>query len=220
MGDTVHLGVPSRARRKVLRPIVLATTAVCLIVTACADDGRELAQPADWQTTTTRPPPPTSAPPSEPSESGVVLSSPDFEPGDAIPVSATCADDNVFPNLAWTGVPAGVGELAVTLSDQTDPNEPLLLWLMAGIPPNRTGLDAGLLPDGAYETLNDYGNPGFGTPCLESFQTGRRDIQFRLYLMPGSSGLQAGDPGNEAWDSLRAQATETASLLATVDSQG
>lgn len=190
-----------------------------LVAAGCANDGRELAQPADWQTTTTRPPPPTSALPSEPSESGVVLSSPDFEPGADIPVSATCAGDNVFPNLAWTDIPAGTGELALTLSDQTDPNEPLLLWLMAGITPNRTELEAGFLPDGAYETLNDYGNPGYGTPCLESFQTGRRDLQFRLHLLPGVSGLQSGDPGNEAWDSLRAQATETASLLARVDSQ-
>ncbi len=202
-----------------IRPVMLVLAAAVLLLSACADDGRELAQPADWQTTTTRPPPPTSAPPSETSVSGVELSSPDFGPGEDIPMSATCAGDNVFPNLTWTSVPAGTGELAITLSDQTDANEPLLLWLMAGIPPDRTGLDAGLLPEGAFETLNDYGNPGYGTPCLESFENGRRDIQFRLYLLPGPSGLQAGDPGNEAWDSLRAKATETASLLARVDSQ-
>ncbi len=192
---------------------------VGVVAGACASDGRELAQPADWQTTTTRPPPPTSAPPSEASESGAELWSADFEPGGEIPVSATCAGENVFPSLEWGGVPAGVGELAVTLSDQTDPNEPLLLWLMAGIPPDRTGLDSGFLPEGAFETLNDYGNPGYGTPCLESFQTGRRDLQFRLYMLPGVSGLQSGDPGNESWDSLRAQAIETASVLARVDSQ-
>ena len=149
----------------------------------------------------------------------MVLTSPDFEAGGEIPLAATCAGDNVFPNLNWSQIPADIGELAVTLSDQTDPNEPLLLWLMAGISPDRTSLEAGFLPEGAYETLNDYGNPGYGTPCLESFQTGRRDVQFRLYLLPGMSGLEAGDPGNEAWDSLRAQAIETASLLARVESQ-
>ncbi|MDH5521450.1 MAG: hypothetical protein OEZ14_13055 [Acidimicrobiia bacterium] len=218
MRDRFQLGLRRRTRNA-MRPVLLVAAAVALLLSACADDGRVLAEPADWQTTTTRPPPPTSAPPSEPSESGAVLSSPDFEPGGEIPVSATCAGDNVFPNLSWSGVPAGVGELAITLSDQTDPKEPLLLWLMAGIPPNRTELDAGFLPEGAFETLNDYGNPGYGTPCLETFQTGRRDIQFRLYLLPGTSGLQVGDPGNEAWDSLRAQATETASLLARVESQ-
>ncbi len=219
MQHGAQLDIRFRDRWRSLLPFTLAVVVSALIVSACADDGRELAQPAEWQTTTTRPAPPTSAPPMEPSESGVVLSSPDFGPGDEIPVSATCAGDNVFPNLAWSGVPGGVSELAITLSDQTHPNEPLLLWLMAGIPPSRTGVDAGFLPEGAFETLNDYGNLGYGTPCLESFQTGRRDIQFRLYLLPGVSGLQSGDPGNEAWDALRAQAVETASLLARIDSQ-
>jgi phosphatidylethanolamine-binding protein (PEBP) family uncharacterized protein len=198
---------------------ILALAAFALAVAGCADDGRTLAEPADWQTTTTRPPPPTSAPPQEVSDSGLTLSSPDFNPGDDIPVSATCGGSNVFPSLAWTVPPAGSAELAVTLSDHTDPAEPLLLWLMAGIDPSRDGLQSGFLPDGAFETLNDYGNPGYGTPCLESFASGRRDLQFRLYVLNQPSGLQAGDSGNEAWDSLRAQAVETASLLARVDGQ-
>lgn len=185
----------------------------------CASDGRDLAEPADWQTTTTRPPPPTSALPQEVSLSGVTLSSPDFDPGEDISVSATCGGDNLFPNLDWANVPGGTAELAVTLVDQTDPDEPLLLWLMAGIKPDRTSLQSGFLPDGAIETLNDYGNPGYGTPCLESFASGRRDLQFRLYVLTQPSGLEAGDPGNEAWATLRASTTETASLLARIDSQ-
>jgi len=198
---------------------MLSLSAAVLITAGCASDGRELAEPAEWQTTTTRPPPPTSALTQEQSSSGVTLSSPDFEPGGDIPTSATCAGDNLFPNLEWNNVPGGTGELAVTLVDQTDPAEPLLLWLMAGITPGRTNLQSGFLPDGAYETLNDYGNPGYGTPCLESFSTGRRDLQFRLYVLPQVSGLQRGDPGNEAWATLRASATETASLLARIDSE-
>jgi phosphatidylethanolamine-binding protein (PEBP) family uncharacterized protein len=185
----------------------------------CARDGRELAEPADWQTTTTRPPPPTSAPIQEVGVSGVTLSSPDFEPGADIPAAATCAGANVFPNLEWEAIPGGTAELAVTLVDQTDPAEPLLMWLMAGIDPTRSGIQSGFLPDGAFETLNDYGNPGYGTPCLENFASGRRDLQFRLYVLPRTSGLQSGDPGNEAWDTLRALGTETASLLARIDSQ-
>lgn len=186
----------------------------------CANDGRELAQPASWQTTTTRPPPPTSAPPSEAAESGVRLSSPAFEPGGNIPVSATCAGDNIFPQLNWTAAPAETTELAVTLSDQTNPDEPLLLWLMAGIDPTTTELPAGTLVDGAVETLNDYGNLGYGTPCLENLSAGRRDLQFRLYMLNESSGIQGGDPGNESWDTLRSASVESASLLARIDAQG
>ena len=199
---------------------LLASVAVAvLLAAACADDGRDLAAPAPWQTTTTRPPPPTSAPPQEIGQSGLTLTSPLFEPGDPIPVSATCAGDNVFPDLAWTAVPATAVELAVTLADQTDPENPLLLWLMAGIDPGRAGLDAGIMPTGAFETLNDYGNPGYGTPCLERFSDGQRDLQFRLHVLNQPSGIAPGDPGNEAWATVRAGSVETASLLARVDSQ-
>ncbi len=203
----------------------LAAAAVLTLVgswalAGCADDGRELAQPQSWQTTTTRRPPPTSAPEQEASTSGVELTSPAFGPGEDIPVSATCAGDNVFPELQWTPVPAETSELAVTLSDQTNPDEPLLLWLMAGIDPTLSRLPAGTLPAGAFETLNDYGNPGYGTPCLENFANGRRDLQFRLHILERASGIQPGDPGNESWDTLRSATAESASLLARIDAQG
>lgn len=209
-------------RRSLPALVVAAVLALVGLGTAagCADDGRELAQPQSWQTTTTRPPPPTSAPDQEASASGVELTSPVFEPGGDIPVSATCAGDNVFPELQWTSVPAETAELAVTLSDQTDPDEPLLLWLMAGIDPALTRLPSGTLPAGAFETLNDFGNPGYGTPCLENLTNGRRDLQFRLYILDQTSGIQPGDPGNDSWDTLRSSAVESASLLAQIDARG
>lgn len=193
---------------------------MALVSSACVDDGRDLAVPSSWQTTTTRPPAPTSALEQEISESGLTLTSPMFEPGGDIPVSATCAGDNVFPALSWAGVPANAVELAVTLSDQTDPNEPLLLWLMAGIDPDRDGLEGGRMPVGAFETLNDYGNPGYGSPCLDTFSSGLRDLQFRVHVMTQPSGIAPGDPGNEAWDSVRAQSVESAALLARIVSEG
>jgi phosphatidylethanolamine-binding protein (PEBP) family uncharacterized protein len=193
---------------------------VGLGLSACADDGRDLAAAQPWQTTTTRPPPPTSALDQETGETGVALTSPAFEAGADIPVSATCAGDNVFPDLAWSGVPQNAVELAITLSDQTEPEEPLLLWLMAGISPTNTGLAAGTMPVGAFETLNDYGNPGYGTPCLDTLASGRRDLQFRLHVMTEPSGIAPGDPGNEAWATVRSRSVDSASLLARIDSQG
>lgn len=141
-----------------------------------------------------------------------------FDPGADIPVLATCAGANVFPELRWTGVPPAAVELAVTLSDQTDPEDPLLLWLMAGISPDRSRLESGIQPTAAFETLNDYGNPGYGTPCLETFSSGRRDLQFRLHVLVQPSGIAPGAPGNEAWATLRAASVDSASLLARIDS--
>jgi len=105
------------------------------------------------------------------------------------------------------------------LSDQTDPSQPLLLWMMAGLDPEAGVLAQGNQPPGAFETLNDYGQPGWGNPCLESFQNGRRDLQFRLYSLNQPSGISTGAPGNVAWDQLAALATDSASILMRITSQ-
>ncbi|MEL7210496.1 MAG: hypothetical protein AAGK32_20075, partial [Actinomycetota bacterium] len=180
---------------------------LALAIAGCSSDGRALAEPSPDQTTTTRPLPPTSAPEQEESESGLSLISPDFTPGAIAPVDTTCAGVNTWPELQWDQVPATATELAITLTNQTNPEEPLLLWLMAGISPNETGLLPGQPPAGAFETLNDYGNLGYGSPCVESLaedQTGPVELQFRIHVLEQPSGLAGGSPGNDAWDMLAA----------------
>jgi phosphatidylethanolamine-binding protein (PEBP) family uncharacterized protein len=153
----------------------------------------------------------------EESPTGLSLTSPDFDPGGLAPIDTTCDGANKFPNLAWSGVQPSAAEIAVTLSDQTNPEEPLLLWLMAGISPSVVALDSGFAPAGAFETLNDYGNLGYGSPCLETLEEGRRDLQFRIYVLDQPSGIASGDPGNRSWESIRAQATDSATVLMRID---
>lgn len=205
------------SRRPSLIPC-LAALAMMVVVAGCSHDGRALADPQPWQTTTTRPSPPTSAPDSQAAKSGLALTSPDFTPGGTAPAESTCAGRNVFPRLQWVNLPANTVEVAVALSDQTDPKQPLLLWLMAGITPLEGGLQAGTAPAGAFETLNDYGNPGYGSPCLEDLPDGKRDLQFRVYALSQPSGLAAGSPGNEAWDQVEARSIDSASVLMRIDS--
>lgn len=188
-----------------------------LLLAGCASDGRTLAEPEDWQTTTTRPLPPTSAPPQEESQTGLSLSSPDFAAGGEAPEATTCRDNNQFPNLRWSQLPTSAAEVVVVLSDQTNPEEPLLLWLMAGINPTATSLDAGTLPAGAFESLNDYGNHGYGSPCIDELGSGPRDLQFRVYVLNEPSGLAPQDPGNQAWETVKARSVDTASLLMRVN---
>ncbi len=193
--------------------MVLLLTLAALIAASCASDGRDLAAAQEWQTTTTRPPPPTSAPDIEVSESGLTLTSPAFEAGGELPESATCLGENIFPELNWGEVDPRAVEIAVSLSDQTDPEVPVLMWLMAGIPPTETGLQAGTMPIGGFETTDDYGITGYGQPCLDSYSGGQRDLQWRVYVLPQPSGLAPGHPGNEAWEAVRKNAIDTASIL-------
>ncbi len=198
----------------------LVVIALLVIASGCATDGKDLATPSPDQTTTTRPLPPTSAPNQSDGFEGMTVSSPDFEPGGEAPVSATCSGGvNLHPGFQWSNVPEGASELAITLSDQTDPQSPLLLWLMAGIDPAAGVLAQGDLPAGSFETLNDYGQPGWGNPCLESFQNGRRDLQFRLYALGQPSGVSPGAPGNTAWDEIAARSIDSATVLMRIDSK-
>lgn len=196
-----------------IRFVALAATSV-LALTACVSDGTSLRAPTADQTTTTRPVV-TSALPEEESSSGISLQSPDFEPGGAIPVSATCAGGSVLPTLTWNDVPEGTVELAITLSDQTNFEEPLLVYLVAGIDPSIRSIEDGALPEGAVETLNDWGSQGFGSPCLEAIsgEGNTRDLQFRLHALSSTPQVQDGGHGSDSWDAVRTRATESAALL-------
>lgn len=206
-----------------LKGLLATLCVVSLIGAGCAADGRDLRETRAWQTTTSRPVPttqpgpPTSPPDAEPAPSGLSLTSPDFLPGGPIPQAATCAGGAIFPEITWSDVPLLGVELVLTLSDQTDPAAPVLLWQLAGIDPDLGRIEAGVIPVGAFETLNGFGNPGFGLPCLETMASGPRDLQFRLYVLTGPSGIAPGGAGPEAWDLVRNAALESASLLARID---
>ncbi len=198
----------------------IAPAALLILSSGCASDGKVIAEPLPWQTTTTRPLPPTSAPDESTGIDGMALTSPDFVAGGAAPSSATCESGvNLHPGFEWSGVPESAIELGIALSDQTDPENPLLLWLMAGLDPDAGRLTQGDLPAGAFETLNDYGQPGWGNPCIESFQTGRRDLQFRLYALDRPSDISPGAPGNTSWDELAARSIDSATILMRITGQ-
>jgi Raf kinase inhibitor-like YbhB/YbcL family protein len=92
-----------------------------------------------------------------------VLSSPAFDdnPGcgpdddagqcDLFPEENTMfgGNDNVSPQLDWSGVPAGTQSFAIALHDLSNLNgqDPFTHWVMWNIPASATGLSAGLPPN-------------------------------------------------------------------------
>ena len=82
-----------------------------------------------------------------------------------------CAGDNLSPALEWKDPPAGTRSFAVTVYD---PNAPTgsgwWHWVVYNIPATATGLPAGIgaqgvLPEGAKQGRNDYGEHAFGGAC-------------------------------------------------------
>ena len=211
---------------------VLATCAVALLVAGCGDDGRELRAPSPDQTTTSASTTSTAAPSTTEVVAGtgggtggdqgsgatappttattLRLTSPAFGNGQPIPPEYTCVGDDVSPPLAWSGAPAGTAELALVVRDPDA--DGFIHWVIAGLPPDGTGLARGDPPPQAVQGLNDFGREGWSGPCPPS---GTHNYDFRLYALAEPSGLAAGAAGAEAAGKL-----ESATLLASAALSG
>lgn len=119
----------------------------------------------------------------------LTIESSSFAHGRAIPVRHTCDGPNVFPPLAWTGMPAGTKSLALIVDDPDapDPAAPRMTWVhwvLYNIPAAANGLAEGVaakeLPDGTLPGLNDWQRTGYGGPCPP---VGEHRYFFKLYAL-------------------------------------
>jgi phosphatidylethanolamine-binding protein (PEBP) family uncharacterized protein len=158
---------------------VLAAAVVTLIV-GCSDSGRELPAPH-----------PTTVPPSLGSPvlanrsegvDGFSLSSPDFEPGDDLPHDAGEATGNMSPGLAWSGVPAGIVELALVADDGHNGSP---YWVVTAIAPSAAAIVAGTAPPGSRLLPNGRGEHGWTGPAAPE-GGGRTPVVFTLYALPSA----------------------------------
>ncbi len=115
------------------------------------------------------------------------LRSPAFAESTPIPAPHTCDGEDISPPLEWAEVPAGTASLALIVDDPDapDPAAPKMTWVhwvVYNLPPQTTGLAAGVknLPAGALEGVNDFGRAGFGGPCPPK---GRHRYVFKLYAL-------------------------------------
>jgi len=86
-------------------------------------------------------------------------------------VHSRCGGENRSPALAWSGAPKGTQSYALTMFD-SDANggRGFWHWLVFNVPASAQGLPAGAgsetgLPNGAVQTQNDFGTPGYGGAC-------------------------------------------------------
>lgn len=80
-----------------------------------------------------------------------------------------CSGENISPHLAWKNAPAGTKSFVITCFD---PDAPVgwWHWLAFNIPanvselPTNAGSGVGL-PDGAIQSVTDFGSTGYGGAC-------------------------------------------------------
>lgn len=197
-----------------------AAIARCLLaglaLAACdTGDGRTLRPPAPGVTAPELPTSSTSTtaaavigpPVGSEEQPPLVLTSPAFAPGAAIPERFSCDGADVSPPLQWEGVPAGTVELAVVVRDPDAPSGEFVHWVVVAIDPVVTGFGEGGLPETAVEIHSWRG------PCAPPGET--HTYLFDLYALTAPSGTVEGDDLGVALAAIESSPGTSATMTAT-----
>ncbi|NKZ09257.1 YbhB/YbcL family Raf kinase inhibitor-like protein [Actinomadura latina] len=121
---------------------------------------------------------------------------------------------DVSPPLEWSPAPEEVVELALACEDPDAPAGTFAHWLLAGIDPVSTGLDAGERPPEAVAGRNDFGSDGYGGPKPPAGDDPHRYF-FRLYGLSEPSGLRDGFTAEDLRDALEEKVVASGTLVGT-----
>jgi len=158
------------------------------------------------------------------SRSGLVLRSPAFADGAAIPIRHTCEGTDASPALEWSSVPAGAKSLALVVDDPDapDPRAPRMTWVhwvLYDLPPTSAGLPEAVghaLPGGTRQGVNDWKRTGWGGPCPP---IGRHRYFFKLYALDALLG-DLGNPTKARLEAaMKGHVLAEAQLLGTYEKQ-
>jgi Raf kinase inhibitor-like YbhB/YbcL family protein len=134
-----------------------------------------------------------------------------------------CSGRNIAPALAWSGEPAGTRSFAVTMYDPDAPTgSGWWHWLVVNIPPTThalaraSGQSGGpALPQGAVQTMTDFGQAGFGGACPPAGDKPHRYIFTVWALKVPRLDLPASAPGAMVGFNLNANVLAKATLTAS-----
>lgn len=115
----------------------------------------------------------------------ITVTSAAFTEGGMIPKKFTCDDQDVSPQLSWSGVPAGAKSIALICDDPDAPVGTWVHWVVYNIPPSEKGLPENVtagkgLPAGARQGTNDFRKKDYGGPCPPG---GTHRYFFKVYAL-------------------------------------
>jgi phosphatidylethanolamine-binding protein (PEBP) family uncharacterized protein len=143
----------------------------------------------------------------------IVVSSPAFLPGGAMPTRYTCDGADLSPPLRWRNVPAGSAELLLLAIDLDGGRTGAVQWAVASLPPRAPGIAAGGLPSGAVVGRNSAGEARWGGICGAGGRV--HHLAFLLYALDRRLGLRAGFEPAGVRDGLKDATLERGLTVAT-----
>jgi Raf kinase inhibitor-like YbhB/YbcL family protein len=147
---------------------------------------------------------------------GLVLTSPSFDEGGAIPVRHSCDGGDVSPALDWEGAPQGTVSFALILDDPDARG--FIHWVVYNIPGGSTGsLREGMHPnDSPLQGRNDFGKTGYGGPCPPS---GTHHYRFTLWALSSRLNLTNTPSAAEVRTALTIRILAQTTLIGTYTRQ-
>ena len=145
----------------------------------------------------------------------MLLLSPAFENGDAIPVKYTCDGENISIPLVFENVPKEAKSIAIIMDDPDAPMGVFVHWVIYDIPASMQGLPEGIpghpeLEYGIKQGRNDFGKIGYGGPCPPS---GVHRYYIKAYALDRVPNLQAGLNKREVLQIIRPYIIDQAVLM-------
>lgn len=111
----------------------------------------------------------------------LTLSSPAFQPNQAIPKQYTCHGANISPPLVWWDAPQKTQSFVLIVDDPDAAQGTWVHWLVFNIPATLTQLTAGAtLPEEALTGFNSWNKKSYRGPCPPS---GIHHYYFQLYAL-------------------------------------
>ncbi len=148
----------------------------------------------------------------------LVIASPAFTPGSAIPKRFSGEDENISPPLHWSGVPEAAKSLALVMEDPDAPSGTFYHWLAFNIP---VSLDS-LPEDKAQQTgptsqfvtgKNNADENAYLGPCPPPGKPHR--YFFRLYALDRILALAPGCSISKLQKAMQGHILETAETMGT-----
>ncbi len=139
----------------------------------------------------------------------MILTSPDFRPGDYMDRKFTCQGENAAPRLEFVNIPDGAKTLAVIVHDPDAPSGDWVHWVVFNIDPSKFEINAAEFPGIAGK--NDFGDKGWGGPCPPS---GTHHYVFNGYALDIRLDLKEGAPRTELAKAMSGHVLAKAELIA------
>ena len=130
----------------------------------------------------------------------ITVTSTAFRDGGTIPRRYTCDGDGVSPPLAWQGVPANTGALALVVDDPDAPRGTFTHWVVLDLEHTTTSIAES--QSGLTQANNSAGKPAYFGPCPPS---GTHHYRFTVYALSKATALPAGTKLDEALKAIDAQ---------------